>query len=100
MEFCGRFLSKKMREGGQKKIPAATEISGRWGRGSQNLAERRKIVGLAMILKDFFFELKKKKLCYFKVSQFEIFEKHGCPPPFETNASVRNTFTWHGNPVR
>ena len=60
----------------------ATEISGRWGgRRSQNLAGWEKIVGLAGIFKDLFFESKTKKLCYFKVSQFEIFEKHGCPPP-------------------
>ena len=35
----------------------------------------------------------KQKKCSFKVGQFQIFEKHGCPP-FETNANVRNTFTW------
>ena len=28
------------------------------------------------------------------VGQFKIFEKYGYPPPFETNATVRNTFTW------
>ena len=40
----------------------------------------KKIVGLAGIFKDFLFELKTKKLCHFKVSQFEIFEKQGWPP--------------------
>ena len=49
--------------------------------------------GLVEIFKDFLIESKPKKLCYFKVGQFEIFEKYGCPP-FETNATVRNTFTW------
>ena len=43
----------------------------------------------------FYLNQKQKKLCYFKVGQFEIFKKHGCPS-FETNATVRNTFTWDG----
>ncbi len=59
-----------------------TKISGRLcGRRSQNLAGWKKIVGLAGVFKDFLFESKTKKLCHFKVSQFEIFEKQGCPPP-------------------
>ena len=58
-----------------------TEISGRLcGRRSQNLAGWKIIVALAGIFKDFSFESKTKKLCHFKVSQFEIFEKQGCPP--------------------
>ena len=58
-----------------------TEISGRLcGRRSQNLAGWKKIVSLAGVFKDFLFESKTKKLCHFKVSQFEIFEKQGCPP--------------------
>ena len=75
-----------------------TEISGRLcGRRSQNLAWWKIIVGLAGIFKDFLFKSKTKKLCHFKVSQFEIFENMVAPPPFETNAHVRNTFTWHEN---
>ena len=49
--------------------------------GAKNLAGWKQIVGLAGILKDFKFESKTKKLCYTKVGKFEIFEKHGCPPP-------------------
>ena len=59
----------------------STKISGRLcSRRSQNLVGWTKIVGLAGIFKDFLFELKTKKLCHFKVSQFEIFEKQGWPP--------------------
>ena len=38
-----------------------------------------KNVGLAVIFNDFLFESKTKKLWYFKVGEFEISEKHGCP---------------------
>ena len=79
--------------GGKTHFWGATEISGRWGgQRFQNLAGSQKNVGLAGIFNDFLFESKTKKLWYFKVGQFEIFEKHGFP--FETNANVRNTFTW------
>ena len=55
-----------------------TEISGRWGgRKFQNLAGWEKLFGLVGIFNDFLFESKTKKLCNFKVGQFEIFEKHG-----------------------
>ena len=84
--WISSFLAKT-KEGGRSPSAekthffGATKISGRWGgRRSQNLAGWRKIVGLAGSSKDLFFEWKTKKLCYFKVSQFEIFEKQGWPP--------------------
>ena len=49
---------------------------------------------MAGIFNDLLFESKTKKLCKFKVGQFGVFEKHGCFP-FETNATVRNIFTWN-----
>ena len=75
----------------EKRTFWATKISV-WG--AKIWLDEKKNVGLAEIFKDFLFESKTKKLCYFKVGKYEIFEKHGCPPPFETNATVRNTCTW------
>ena len=39
----------------------------------------KKMHSKLLIFNDFLFESKTKKLCHFKVSQFEIFEKQGCP---------------------
>ena len=70
--------------GGKTTFLGATEISGRWaGRRFQNLARSQKNVGLAGIFNNFLFESKTKKLWYFEVGQFEIFEKHGCPLPLK-----------------
>ena len=52
--------------------------------GVPKFVRMQKIVGLAGIFKDFYLNQKQKSLCYFKVSQFEIFEKHGCPPLKQT----------------
>ena len=50
---------------------------------------------MAGIFTDLLFGLKSKTLCNFKDGQFDIFEKHGCPP-FETNCPIKKTFIWHG----
>ena len=90
---CYHFSQKqrggRSSSGGKTKFFGQTEISGRWGgRGSKIWPGEN----LAGIFNDLLFELKSKKLCNFKAGQFRIFEKHGCPSPFETNCPIKKNF--------
>ena len=71
----GHLVPKKRTFWGRHKF-LADYVAG----GPKIWPDEKKNVGLAGIFKDFLFESKTKKLCHFKVSQFEFFEKQGWPP--------------------